>query len=380
MAAAQFDRVGPDKFYLTYDVPHTEKKIITEITEERVIGIVTISCLDDANSYSKEIDIPRENIVFVNRKTKHAKTSISFDFKLAGADTPDGPFIVYQQNYESFGREIAALVNERVHGRPTANQASHGNDGLSRWTIMGNNEPRKSLSLMMIDSPTTDALKKIAHHFTKCTGIALEITVDSYEGLYQLFANEKQGHNHCGYDIIRMDMAWLPWFGKDVFRPLQLLDQELDDWIVSLSPHIRANYSQIEDVAYALPFDPSIQMLFYRKDLFEDPKIKRLYYEKNKKQLSVPEDFDSYNEIVRFFSSDAGDLLPTEYGTSVTLGIAEIIAAEFLSGYYAGRGTLVAEPGVELDRLVAVNALTNYLQTVSLAQRLDAALVGGGCK
>ena len=42
-------------------------------------------------------------------------------------------------------------------------------------------------------------------------------------------------------------------------------------------------------------------MLFYRKDLFEDPKVKRMYYEKYKKQLAVPKDFDSYNEMVKFF-------------------------------------------------------------------------------
>lgn len=466
------------RLYITYDVPYMEKKIITEIAEERVIGIITISCLDDANTYYEEIDIPKENIVFVNRKTKHAMTKVSFDFKQAGADigsylekqqphatvaifsdelkfsnekqfvdaivnelkgrpiqcihapfgqsyshslhffaskppdviitssmnraecvrkahywgsgeplptivtlgpthsTPGEPFIVYQQNYESFGHEIAALVIDRVHDRPTAKRASYGNDGMRRWTITENDDPRMSLTLLTIDSPTTDALKKITPHFTKCTGITIEITVKSYEEMYQLFTNEKQGIQHCGYDMIRMDMAWLPWFGKEVFRPLQHLDPRLDEWIVSLSPHIQANYSQIEHVAYALPFDPSIQMLFYRKDLFEDPKIKRLYYEKTKKQLSVPEDFDSYNEIVRFFSADDGDLSPTKYGTSVTLGIAEIVAAEFLSRYYAEKGSLVAEQGIELDRHVAVKALTNYLQTVAYAQQLDAAWWG----
>ncbi|MDF2722309.1 MAG: LacI family transcriptional regulator [Paenibacillus sp.] len=466
------------QLHITYDVPYMEKKIITEIAEERVIGIVTISCLDDANLYYEEIDIPKKNIVFVNRMTKHAKTKVSFNFQQAGADvggylakhqpqasvgvfsdelkfsnekqfvdaivkelpgraiqclhvpfsqspsqsfhffsasppdvivtssmyraecvrkahywgsggtlpkivtlgpthtTPDEPFIVYQQNYDLFGQDIAALLIDRVHDRPAVKKTLYSNEGMRRWNITESGNAQTSLALLTIESPTTDALKKLAPHFTKCTGTAIEIIVKTYEEMYQLLEDEKQDRNHCGYDMIRMDMAWLPWFGKEVYRPLQQLDPWLDDWIQSLSPHIQAHYSQIEHAAYALPFDPSVQMLFYRKDIFEDPKIKRLYYEKTKKQLSVPEDFDSFNEIVQFFSADGSDLSPTKYGTSVTLGIAEIVAAEFLSRYYAEKGSLVAEQGIELDHAVAIKALTNYLQTVAYAQRLDAAWWG----
>ena len=86
--------------YTTYDLQHNEKNIIKEIAEERVTGIVTISCLDNANEYYDEIDIPRENIIFINREIQNAEQFVSFDFKQAGTDI--GKYI-QSNNYSSVG-------------------------------------------------------------------------------------------------------------------------------------------------------------------------------------------------------------------------------------------------------------------------------------
>jgi len=43
-------------------------------------------------------------------------------------------------------------------------------------------------------------------------------------------------------------------------------------------PNALKNYSYLDGDIYALPGTPSIQLLFYRKDLFEDTRLKRLYF------------------------------------------------------------------------------------------------------
>ena len=58
----------------------------------------------------------------------------------------------------------------------------------------------------------------------------------------------------------------------------------------------------INDMTYAFPFDISIQMLFYRKDIFENEIVKRKYFEKTKSELRIPVNFEKYNEILDFFN------------------------------------------------------------------------------
>ncbi|PUA40706.1 LacI family transcriptional regulator [Paenibacillus elgii] len=461
--------------YITYDLPNNEKSIIKEIAEERVTGIVTISCLDNANEYYNEMDIPKEHIIFVNRQLQHAEQFVSFDFKQAGAEISafitesryasigifsdelkfsnekqfveaiiqhtkgvsvknvlhvplnqshskafeffaGGPpemiitsslnkaywlknahyfgsmqkppkilslgvtqpsytdeFIVYQQNYHLLGREIAERLIEQVHHPKEADTIWIGNSGISHWAVKEQENPQKPLTILTIISPTTDALLKLLPHFTKTTGIEVTLDIKSFEEIYQVLTDQ-DNVNH--YDMIRMDMAWLPWFGKDVLKPLANVDPQLDQLFQSLPPHMRENYSQIEGMSYAVPFDPSIQMLFYRKDLFEDPKIKRMYYEKYKKQLTLPQDFASYLDLTRFFTKSQFKHSPTEFGTSVTLGKSEIIALEFLARYYADNGKLIHGEQIQLEKEIAVKALDNYLQTVSVAQKLDASWWG----
>jgi multiple sugar transport system substrate-binding protein len=455
--------------YTTYDLQHSEKDILKEIAAERVTGIVTISCLNNADYYYKELSLPKENIIFVNRKIKNAKKFISFDFTEAGkeineyllskncesigvfADQPqyeqqfveliigglnpdqvkyvhspynqcyskafeffegepmdiivttslskanmmkkagfwgsahhtplilclaptqsifDDKIIKYEQNYHLLGSRIAdLLVNQVNSNQKMANVITFKNNGITKLESYSKPDTKNKLTMLTIPSPTTDALKRLLPNFEKRTGIVVELTVKPYEEIYQNLANSV---NHRDYDIIRMDMAWLSWFGKDVFLPLDQLDRSLDKIISEYPGHIKSNYSEIHGVSYALPFDPSVQMLFYRKDVFEDQKIKRMYFEKYKKHLELPEDYDSYNELMNFFTGPSFKNPSIKYGSSTILGRSEIIASEFLTRYYALEGKLLNSQGeVTLDFEKAVRAVNNYLNMVNLSQRID---------
>ncbi|MRN52295.1 extracellular solute-binding protein [Paenibacillus monticola] len=457
--------------YITYDLPLNEKNILKEIAEERVTGIITISCLDDASIYYNELDIPQENIIFVNREIKNGKSFVSFDFVKAGMEIgrylsdnqfqtigifadeqkfsnerqlaemiagqlqgssikiihvplnhsygtafeffeDESPEIIvasslsraqllknanyygsavtrpqilclaptestfddqlkkYRQNYQMLGHHIANLLINQVNqqDKPVLRMIfeNSGLDSVDGEVVK--NENNITLTMLTIPSPTTDALKKLLPHFTKETGIKVLLAIHTYEEIYQILTDHS---NNRFYDIIRMDMAWLAWFGKDVFHPLKQLDRELDEIINALPLHIKDNYMNVEGTAYTFPFDPSVQMLFYRKDLFEDQMIKRMYFEKYKKHLTVPTDYTSYNELVKFFSRSCYSDSPTLYGTSVTLGRSEIIALEFLIRYYAEGGRLISENGLRLDPPIATKALENFMDTLSVAQKLN---------
>lgn len=452
--------------YITYDLPYNEKQIIKEIASERVSGAITVSCLDNANSYYQELSISKKNIIFINRYIKNARKFISFDFEHAGKDiqsylstnnyksigifsdqsrfsnerefvdcivdkldpaivkvvhasfntfykkafeflvdkpldiivcsslqqaklireaylwgssykvpkllclvptetTYDEDIIKYNQNYHLLGKRVAILLNNQVNNDKEVDDAIViKSDGLSRSQYIQNVTEKKdfSISLLTIPSPTTDALKRLTAHFKKMTGISVKLYIKDYDEIFNILS--KSQHLDC-YDLIRIDMAWLNWFGKEVFCPLDKLDKDLKKIIDRYPDHIKKNYSEIRDSSYAMPFDPSIQMLFYRKDLFEDHMIKRMYFEKNKKQLTLPATYDDYNKIMDFFLHSEGI-----YGASAILGKPEIIASEFLTRYYAEGGMLINNNQIKLDIESSTKALSNFIEMVDRSKKV----------
>lgn len=68
---------------------------------------------------------------------------------------------------------------------------------------------------------------------------------------------------------------------------------------------------------YGLPFKPDMQLLFYRKDLFEDPEIKKKFKSFAGRDLDIPNTTDEFLEVARFFTKKYNPDSPTEYGTAV---------------------------------------------------------------
>lgn len=85
-----------------------------------------------------------------------------------------------------------------------------------------------------------------------------------------------------------MDIAEPPWFAKSTLKPLEELGSEVQQLLGNYSQQVVKRYGQVNGQLYAISFDPSIQMLFYRQDIFNDAKIKRMLYEKYKRELVPP--------------------------------------------------------------------------------------------
>ena len=104
-----------------------------------------------------------------------------------------------------------------------------------------------------------------------------------------------------------------------------------------------------------------MQILYYRKDLFEDARIRREYYEVCKKQLKVPETFAEYDEIARFFTRRFHKNSPVDYGTSLVFGSSIVAASDYLPRLRAEGGMEVGPDGrVKLREEQAVRALRSY--------------------
>lgn len=458
--------------YVTHDLQEKERQVLYHIAEKDVAGVVTISCLQKANDYYKELNLPMNKIIFVNRKPRDAKTFISFNFKQAGEDIKDyldkkayqkigifthsanftnerqfietltkgltqdqyqliessyhklyskafefvqekmdviitstlhkanilkeanfwgamekPPTIIslsssnshfeesilkYTQNYSYLGRVISdQLIEDEKEYKHEHNHIIIQNDGYfeSQAFSAPNLKQPAAVHFLTIPSPTTEAIKKILPNFKKQTGIEVNLTVKSFGEIYDILSDPIAYKN---YDLIRMDMAWFSWFAKKIYHPMIDLNSRLSQTIKTYQENLGENYIMVDQIPYAIPFDPSIQMLFYRKDIFEDQMVKRSFFEKHKKQLSLPKDYKSYNQLLEFFKDYSIGDLSTEYGASNITGRPEIIAAEFLSRYYAENGRLLNEVGtIEINEDQAMSALENYLNGLKFSQMLD---------
>ena len=273
----------------------------------------------------------------------------------------------YELNYRLLGRKIGQFilrcdedeaVDEHYFELP--------NDGFKvKIPQVQVKESTGHLNFLTLASPTSEALRKILPSYTLQTGLTVELTELDYNGLYNAASLITNG---AFYDLIRLDMLWLSQLGERLFVPLDAGSEDIQSMLNQFSPSISAEYSQIGNTVYSLPFDPSVQMLYYREDLFEDAKVRREFYEKHKRQLRAPQSIEEYKEVARFFTKKCNPNSPTDYGATLVFGMVTA-ACDFLPWFKALGGEFINHDGnVIIDTPIARQALNHYLDMLNYSE------------
>lgn len=237
-------------------------------------------------------------------------------------------YISYKLNSRLSGKKIAEYICNLAENEEwpvqTVDIEADGFDGASELCQSVGTE---TLKILMLSGPTCRALKQLLPRFERKTGIHVILMEAEYDELHRMVQNCV---DTSPYDLIRMDMAWVPELGAKVYA--ELSKEEL--WIRSItegfSENIGAQYFEANGEMVCLPFDPSVQLFYYRKDLFEDPRIRREFYEANKYQLEVPKTFEEYDAIAHFFTRKYNPTSPVEFGTSMIFGNSIVAACDYL--------------------------------------------------
>lgn len=262
---------------------------------------------------------------------------------------PEMDIIKYEVDYRKMGTEAAAYLINRNWGKK--DELIIQPKGFSDWHRIKAKSTEKVLNVLSIGSPTTRALKTVVNLYEFNTGTKIRITELHSESMYELMKNWGP---ELAYDVIRMDKEWFPSFAGSVFEPLSNIDRNISGELEGYLPNSLKNYTYLDGKIYALPGTPGIQLLFYRKDLFEDTRVKRLYYEMYKQVLEVPKSFEEYNRIARFFTKKFNNESPVEYGCTFTSGEPGLVGAEFLMRYFSYSNELFDEKGNILPDIAAV--------------------------
>lgn len=276
---------------------------------------------------------------------------------------PENNYIKYEQNYRLLGKKAAETLLTIIKKPPKSPIHSVlPNYGIRRW------DPPKvsdtdSITILTLDSPTAHQMRNMSHLYTASTGVKVNVNIMTYDGIHSILTNLNE---NCGFDVIRLDATWLSWFAEKIFEPIE--DPSISKQLSSFLPGITPLFGNLSGKLYALPESPSTQMLFYRRDLFESPILKRQYKEIFKSELHPPKTFKEYNQIARFFTREYMPSSPVSYGSTLTLGNTGVAATEFLTRFFSLTPNLFdANDQIRLDSPEAFEALRLLIELKNYA-------------
>ena len=151
----------------------------------------------------------------------------------------------------------------------------------------------------------------------KLTGIKINVV---QMGFLDMYASAIQDHltGVGSYDVITYTPHWLIDFANaGVMEPLNpYIDKymnkaDLEDY---LPPFAADGYGRLGDTWYGFPDDGDIFILYYRKDLFEDPENKAAFKAKYGYELAAPKTWTEFDEIGKFFTDKYA---PKLYGGAI---------------------------------------------------------------
>lgn len=125
--------------------------------------------------------------------------------------------------------------------------------------------------------------------------------------LPEIFTKTMQAHRagSGAYDVLNVVPAQMPDLA--LAGALMPLDEMVEKHgyaadLETIAPVYRDNQMRVEGTIYGLPDDGDVLVLYYRKDLFEDPENMAQFKEKHGYDLAPPATWEQFSQIAQFFT------------------------------------------------------------------------------
>lgn len=194
------------------------------------------------------------------------------------------------------------------------------------------------------------------------TGISISLESSPYEEMYETICAHKDDDY---YDVYITDIVWFNdlaenGFFLDVTEPLSNLHYNRNDF----PTQVLSNFSKCKGRDYAFPFIYTAQLLFYRKDLFENYENKIRFKRDNNAALRPPTNWTEFNAIAKFFTREFNPNSPTEFGTTAGGRYSSAANVEYLTRLWSFQEDLFDLYGdVRINTPNAIRALESYVES-----------------
>ena len=233
-------------------------------------------------------------------ETPKGRKDFLFDSaKLLAAAAAAGPFFLAAE-------QAAAAELASTGGDPIATNAVNAAKKFAGITLTKTNEA----GLQALDDKNFSGPL-----WEKLTGIKLAVVEKPFPQIYSTVIAEfiaKSG----AIDIIDGSPVWIPDFAdKGVALALDsyVSKYKAQSTFKDMHPLYR-NLSKYKGKNYGFFDDGDIWILYYRKDIFANPKLRAAYKAKYGKALRVPTGWDEFSQTAQFITDQLG---PKVYGTTM---------------------------------------------------------------
>ncbi|NJL34374.1 MAG: extracellular solute-binding protein [Chloroflexaceae bacterium] len=169
---------------------------------------------------------------------------------------------------------------------------------------------------VLVESGGFQLQEAAARQFEAQTGHTVNFIQVPYAGVFDRLTAE-MASGGTSFDVVTIDVVWLPRFAP-LAEPLDALFT--DEMIADTFPAIVAD-AQVDGHYVAMPAWANTEILFYRKDLFEDPAEQAAFAEEYGSDLAPPTNWQEFTDVATFFTRDTdGDGAIDFYGTDVKGG------------------------------------------------------------
>lgn len=209
--------------------------------------------------------------------------------------------------------------------------------------------------------PFESAVQKIWDRYCLYSGCRLKAELVPFD-LHELHDTTlvKKGLKNGNWDVAHINTDWLyEGYMDGAFEDLRpFIDQKPPSafpqgWSQSLLAS-----QQFEDEVVGLPFHDGPECLIYRKDLFEDPLEQERYFAQYGKALAIPETWNDFKQIARFFNRPDQNLFGSVFACYPD---GHNTVFDFCLQLWSRAGTLVDSNGrINVDTPEAIEGLEFY--------------------
>jgi len=193
--------------------------------------------------------------------------------------------------------------------------------GLTPTGSAAENFKGEALTVVTLDGAQSSAVEAVVPAFEKATGAKVQVQKFPWGSLLEKVMMDLSVGQGT-FDVLVMTANQIGLYAEAGY--IIPIDEFVHDpTIADPNLNLKDFSPALLDIAswkgklYGLPFKPDMQLLYYRKDLFQNPKIKEQFRSFAGRELTVPTTTDEFLEVAEFFTKKYNPNSPTEYGTAV---------------------------------------------------------------
>ena len=206
------------------------------------------------------------------------------------------------------------------------------------------------------------SINQLLPWISESTGIDIDLEFLPIYDIVPMVMKEQKSSG-CGYDLVHLDNSWMTWIAEQgVIRDITDYYYSRPLLMNAIVPNLIESTATVNGRIYGAPSLLCSQMLFYRRDLFEDPIIQNSFSECYKRPLKPPENWFEYLLIAGFFTRSVNPESPCKYGVIMGTGDPEMMLTEVFPRMWSYGGRIYDDYGnVTLYSEENLQAIRNYI-------------------